>query len=202
MSLTFGHPCTSVIPNPPDTTTPRPAVQCCAMPFPATGCRVPCTARRCSTSATRTVLSCVLLRADAAVAALPTPLPLPRVASALPGTLGDLPCFSARKGMRSGRAPSTLPRGAVAGVAAAPAPLVSARPPAVSRLRRCCSSPPSCSFACKVARRARNPQWRDLDTPKVFCRPGTTFRYDVNLPLTFTFVPFSGCRPEVGHRAI
>ena len=39
------------------------------------------------------------------------------------GHLGRLPCFSARKGMRSGRAPSTLPRGAVAGVAAAPAPL-------------------------------------------------------------------------------
>jgi len=38
-------------------------------------------------SATRTVLSCVLLRADAAVAALTTPLPLPRVPSALPGTL-------------------------------------------------------------------------------------------------------------------
>ena len=27
-----------------------------------------------------------------------------------------MPCFSARKGMRSGRAPSTLPRGAVAGL--------------------------------------------------------------------------------------
>jgi len=39
-------------------------------------------------------------------------------------------------------------------------------------------------------------------TPKVFCRPGTTFRYDVNLPLTFTFVPFSERRPQVGHRAI
>ena len=83
--------------------------------------------------------------------------------------------WRARKGMRSGPSPSSLPRGAVAGVAAAPAPLVSARPPAVSRLRRCCSSPPSCSFACKVARRARNPQWRDLDTPKVFCRPVLPF---------------------------
>jgi len=37
--------------------------------------------RRCMTSATSTVLSCVLLRADTAVAALMTPLPLPRVPS-------------------------------------------------------------------------------------------------------------------------
>ena len=37
--------------------------------------------RRCMTSATSTVLSCVLLRADAAVAALMTPLPCPRVPS-------------------------------------------------------------------------------------------------------------------------
>jgi hypothetical protein len=74
-------------------------------------------------SATRTVLSCVLLRADAAVSALTTPLPLLRVPSALPGTLVDLPCFVVRKGMRSRRAPSTMPRGAVTSVAAAPAPL-------------------------------------------------------------------------------
>jgi hypothetical protein len=65
----------------------------------------------CMASATRTVLSCVLLRADAAVAALTTPLALLRVPSAFPGTLVALPCFSARKGMRSGRATSTLPRG-------------------------------------------------------------------------------------------
>jgi hypothetical protein len=48
-------------------------------------------------SATRTVLSCVLLRADAAVAVLTTPLPLTRVPSALPGTLDVMICFSARR---------------------------------------------------------------------------------------------------------
>ena len=73
----------------------RPTVQSCAVPFPPTGCTVPCTVRHCSTSATRTVLSCVVLRTDTAVTALTTPLHLPRVPSALPGTLGDLPCFSA-----------------------------------------------------------------------------------------------------------
>jgi hypothetical protein len=62
----------SDIPSPPDTTTARPAVQCCAVPFPTTGCTVPCKARRHMASATRTVLSCVLLRADTAVAALTT----------------------------------------------------------------------------------------------------------------------------------
>ena len=94
MSLAAGRPCTSGIPSPPDTTTARPAVQCCAVPFQPTGCTVPCTARRCSTSATRTVMSCVLLRANAAVASFTTPLPLPRVLSAQPGTLVYLPCFS------------------------------------------------------------------------------------------------------------
>ena len=33
-------------------------------------------------------------------------------------------------------------------------------------------------------------------------QPGTNFRYDVKLPLTLTCVPFSGRRPQVGHRAI
>jgi hypothetical protein len=99
------------------------------------------------TSANRTVLSCVLLRADAAVAALPTPLPLPRVPSALRGTLGDLPSFSARKGMRSGPAPSSLPRGAVAGVAAAPAR------PGVCATGRGVAAPPSLLvYIIKVAR--------------------------------------------------
>ena len=37
MSLAAGRPCTSGIPSPPDTTTARPAVQCCAVPFPANG---------------------------------------------------------------------------------------------------------------------------------------------------------------------
>jgi hypothetical protein len=149
MSLAAGRPCTSGIPSPPDTTTARPAVQCCAVPCPPTGCTVPCTARRCMASATRTVLSCVLLRADAAVSALTTPLPLPRVA--VPGTLGDLPCFSAGKGMRSGRAISTLPRGAVTGVAAAPAPL------GVCLCTACCSSPPSyLKVFCRKSRHRAN----------------------------------------------
>jgi len=68
-------------------------------------------------------------------------------------------------------------------------PWASARQAAESHLRSFSSSPPSCSFVSKVARRARNPQWRDLDTPKVFCRSGTN-----NLPLTFAYVPFSGPR--------
>jgi hypothetical protein len=97
-------------------------------------------------STTRTTLSCscscVLLRADAAVTALratfTTPLPLQRVQSALPCTLGDLPCFSARKGIRSWRVISTLSRGAANGVVAAPVPLVSALQPAASSLRHCC----------------------------------------------------------------
>jgi hypothetical protein len=60
--------------------------------------------------------------------------------------------WRARKGMRSGPAPSSLPRGAVAGVAATPAPPgVSARQAVASLHRRCCSSTTSCSF--KVARR-------------------------------------------------
>jgi hypothetical protein len=185
MSLAAGRPCTSGISSPPDTTTARPAVQCCAVPFPPTGCTVPCTARRCITSATHTVLSCVLLRADAAVAALTTPLPLPRVPSALPGTLGDLPFFSARKGMRSGRAPSTLPRGAVAGVAAAPAPLVSARPPAASRLRRCCS---------RLRGGLEIRSGGIWTRRKCFAGPVLTFGTDVNLSLTFTYVPISGRR--------
>jgi hypothetical protein len=161
------------------------------MPFPPTGCTVPCTARRRMASATRTVLSCVLLRADAAVAALTTPLPLPRVPSALPGTLVALPCFSARKGMRSGRAISTLPRGAVAGVAAAPAPLVSARLPAASRLRRCCSSPPSCCFVSRARLRGGleiRSGWI-WTRRKSFAAAVLTFGTDVNLPLTFTYVP-------------
>jgi hypothetical protein len=204
MSLAFGRPCTSGIPSPPDTTTARPAVQCCAMPFLPTGCTVPCTARRRMASATRTVLSCVLLRADAAVAALTTPLSLPRVPSALRGTLVTLPYFSAPKGMRSGRAISTLPRGAVAGVAAAPAPLVSARPPAASRLRRCCSSPPSCCFVSRARLRGgleirAGGIWTRR---KSFDAPVLTFGTDVNLPLTSTYVPKSGRRPQVGHRAI
>jgi hypothetical protein len=38
---------------------------------------------------------------------------------------------------------------------------------------------------------ARNPRWWEKDTPKVFCRPGTNnLRFtDVNLPLTFMYVP-------------
>ena len=80
--------------------------------------------------------------------------------------------FSARKGMRSGPAPSSLPRGAVTGVASATAPLVvyatgcgvaaqplhgtdvcaTGRGGAALPLLRCCSSPTSCSFTCKVAR--------------------------------------------------
>ena len=63
-----------------------------------------------------------------------------RVPSALPGTLLALTCVSVGRGMRSGRALSTLPRGAVTGVAAAPAPL------GVCLCTACCSSPPSCCF--------------------------------------------------------
>jgi hypothetical protein len=153
-------------------------------------------------SATSPVLSCVLLRANAAVPELTTPLPyLPRVPLALPGTLFALPCFSTGIGMISGRALSTLPRGSVSVVAAAQAPLgVSATvlgvsaPPFARRHHR--------SFVCKVARRARNPHWWDLDTPKVFCHPGTNFRYRREPPSNFHVCPTSGSPPQVGHRAI
>jgi hypothetical protein len=110
--------------------------------------------------------------------------------------------WRARKGMRSGPSPSSLPRGAVAGVAAAPAPT------GVCATGRGVAAPPLLLVANIRARGvglrggARNPHWCDLDTPKVFRRPGTNFRYSVNLPLTFTFVPFSGPRPQLGHRAI
>ena len=46
---------------------------------------------------------------------------------------------------------------------------------------------------------ARNPRW-DLDTPKVFRRPGTNFRYRREPPSNFPYVPFSG-RPRLGHPA-
>ena len=104
--------------------------------------------------------------------------------------LGRLLCFSSRKGMRSGRAISTLPRGAVAGVAASPAPLVSARPPAASRLRRCSSPPLSCSFASRLRGGLEICPGEIWTYRKSFAAPVLTFGTDVNLPLTFTYVPF------------
>jgi hypothetical protein len=45
------------------------------------------------------------------------------------------------------------------------------------------------AFAKRVAMSARNPHWWDLDTPKVFCRPGTSFRYRREPPSKFHVCP-------------
>jgi hypothetical protein len=68
----------------------------------------------------------------------------------------------------------------------------------IAVVRRCCSSPPSCCFVSR-ARRARNPLWGDLDTTKVFCRPGTNFRYRRESPSNFRVCPLFGTPPTGGH---
>jgi hypothetical protein len=83
--------------------------------------------------------------------------------------------------MRIGRALSTLPRGAVAGVAAAPAPLgVSATVLCVRSLHRLLLVTTIVAL-CVLGVRLRGLENRTggtegLDTPKVFCHPRTNFR--------------------------
>jgi hypothetical protein len=103
--------------------------------------------------------------------------------------------WRARKGMRSGPAPSSLPRGAVAGVAAAPAP------PGVCATGRGVAAPPLLLVANIVLFRVSRLRgalvgFRHAES---LSPPGTNFRY---LPLTFAYVPISGRRPRLGHRAI
>ena len=105
--------------------------------------------------------------------------------------------WRARKGMRSGPAPSSLPRGAVAGVAAAPAP------PGVCATGRGVAAPPLLVanivlFPSRLRGGARNPRWWDLDTPKVFRRPGTNFRYQREPPSNFRVCPLYGTQPSIG----
>ena len=106
--------------------------------------------------------------------------------------------WRARKGMRSGPAPSSLPRGAVAGVAAAPAP------PGVCATGRGVAAPPLLVANIVLFRvlrlrgGARNPRWWDLDTPKVFRRPGTNFRYRREPPSNFRVCPLFGTPPSIG----
>ena len=45
---------------------------------------------------------------------------------------------------------------------------------------------------------ARNPHWCDLDTPKVFRRPGTNFRYRREPPSNFRVCPLFGTPPSIG----
>jgi hypothetical protein len=45
---------------------------------------------------------------------------------------------------------------------------------------------------------ARNPRWWDLDTPKVFRRPGTNFRYRREPPSNFRVCPLFGTPPSIG----
>jgi hypothetical protein len=152
-----------------------------------------------------------------AFAALTTPLPLPRVPSALPGTLGNLPNFSARKGMRSGRAPLILPRGAVADVATAPAPLgvcATGRGVASALLLLVATIVLFRVQGCEEGRTGvcvyksalvcvyitAGPSTKlftwgggDMgDTPKVFCRPGTNFRYRREPHSNFHVCPLFG----------
>jgi hypothetical protein len=42
------------------------------------------------------------------------------------------------------------------------------------------------------------PHWYDLDTPKVFCRPGTNFRYRREPPSNFHVCPQNGTPPTSG----
>ena len=106
--------------------------------------------------------------------------------------------WRARKGMRSGPSPSSLPRGAVAGVAAAPAPT------GVCATGRGVAAPPLLLVANIVLARvglrggARNPHWCDLDTPKVFRRHGTNFRYRREPPSNFHVCPLFGTPPTIG----
>ena len=106
--------------------------------------------------------------------------------------------WRARKGMRSGPSPSSLPRGAVAGVAAAPAPT------GVCATGRGVAAPPLLLVANIVLARvglrggARNPHWCDLDTPKVFRRLGTNFRYRREPPSNFHVCPLFGTPPTIG----
>jgi hypothetical protein len=44
---------------------------------------------------------------------------------------------------------------------------------------------------------ARNPRWWDLDTPKVFRRPGTNFRYRREPPSNFRVCPLFGTPPSI-----
>ena len=119
MSLAFVRPCTSGIPSPPDTTTARPAVQCCAVPFPANGLHSALHGE--ALQHIRNQHSIVLRAAESRRGRRSVDDTLALAARAV-GPAGHQG-FSVRKRMRSGRAISTLRRGAVAGVAAAPAPL-------------------------------------------------------------------------------
>jgi hypothetical protein len=118
-------------------------------------CTVPCTVRTHHILNPHSIVLCAAesRRGRLFVAPLTTPLPLPRVQSALPGTLGVLPSFSARKGMRSGRSSSSLLAGLWSVLWLSRPHWASGTSPTSS-----CSSPPSFSSACKVARMSRHPQ--------------------------------------------
>ena len=197
--MAAGRPCTSGIPSPPDTTTARPAVQCCAVPFPPTGCTVPCTASRRMASATRTV-SIVLRAAESRRDRLSVDDTLALAARAVGPARhlwrlalilrpkgdaqreGAIDAAARGCGWRCGCACPTGLCATARGVASPPLLLVAT----------------IVLFRVKLARRARNPHWWNLDMPKVFCRPGTNFRYRREPPSNFHVCPLFGTPPTSG----
>ena len=69
------------------------------------------------------------------------------------------------------------------------------------RVRLCasmCSSPTSCSFACKVARRGSKSALVGFRHAESLRRPGTNFRYRREPPSNFRVCPLFGTPPSIG----
>jgi len=106
--------------------------------------------------------------------------------------------WRARKGMRSGPAPSSLPRGAVAGVAAAPAP------PGVCATGRGVAAPPLLLvanivlFRVEVCGRGSKSALVGFRHAESLSPPGTNFRYRREPPSNFRVCPLFGKPPSIG----